>query len=125
MFGSIRGDGTISIDFFLVSPDTFVMLRYAVFTSIAQPSDPISPRVYAITRKNRILVVYLGTLALARLIISIASTFTKHPKAIGLYPYPIDVSNLCVIVTSRRFISIQNSIGAAFSMELRPFQFLA
>ena len=117
--------GTISIDFFFVSSVTFITLRYAVFTCIAQPSDQISPREYAITRKNRILVVYLGTLVLARLIISLASTFIKHPKTIDIYPYPIDVSNLCVIVTSRRFRSIQNSIGAAFSTESRPFKFLA
>ena len=115
----------VSIDFFLVSLDISITLRYVVFTSIVQPSDSISPKVYAVTRKNKMLAVYLRTLVLARLIISLASTFIKHPKVIGTYPLLIGASNLCVIVINHWFMSIQNSIGAAFSMELRPFQLLA
>ena len=109
----------------MVSSDIFITLRHVVFTSIVQRSDSISPRVYAVTRKNKMLAVYLGTLVLARLIISLASTFIKHPKVIGIYPFLIDAFNLCVIVTNFRFMSTQNPIGAAFGMEPCPSQLLA
>ena len=102
----------------MVSSDIFITLRYVVFTCITtcitQLSYSIPPRVYAVTRKNKILAVYLGTLVLARLIISLASTFIKHPKTIDIYAYPIDAFNMCVIITDLRPMSFPNSIGTVF-----------
>ena len=77
------------------------------------------PRVCAITSKSKIITAYFGTLVLARLIISLASSFSRLPTAIDLYSFPVDAFNLCVIVVSLRFMSIPNTVGVVFGTWLR------
>ncbi|KAF9646546.1 hypothetical protein BDM02DRAFT_3188752 [Thelephora ganbajun] len=85
------------IMFFLFSSDIFITLR-----------------VYAITFKNKMLVVYFGTLALARLAMSLASAFTKPPAIIDLPRIPVDAFNLCGIMVTLQFKLVPNAIGTAF-----------
>jgi hypothetical protein len=61
-------------------------------------------RIYAITLGNKILMVYFGTLALARLAVSLASSFVKPPVIATLPHIPVDAFNLLA----------PNSIGTAF-----------
>ena len=51
---------------------------------------------------------------LARLIISLVSTFIEHPMTIDINPYPIDTFNMWVIVTDLRPMSFPNSIGTVW-----------
>ena len=115
----------VLIHFFLVSSDIFVALRYVLFICITQPSDPISPRVYAVARKSKILAVYFGTLLSARLIISLILSFVKHPMTADIFPYPIEAFDLCAIVINLRYTTVPNSIGIAFGTCSPLFRLLA
>ena len=68
------------------------------------------------TFKNKILTTYLGTLALARLAVSFATSFLKPPTIVGLPPLPVDAFDLCGIVVHLQFKMVPNSIGAAFGL---------
>lgn len=71
-------------------------------------------RLYAITSKNKILAAYFGTLALARLAMTLASTFSVSPTIINLPQVPIDAFDLCAVVVEFKFKLVPNSIGCAF-----------
>ena len=71
-------------------------------------------RVYAITFKNKILAVYFGTLALARLAVSLASAFARPVAFVDLPPIPIDAFNFCPVVPNLQFKLVPNAIGTAF-----------
>ena len=83
-----------------------------------QPIRP-SPRVYAITFKNKILAVYCGTLTLARLSMALATAFFKPPTFIDLPALPIDAFNMCLSVVDLRLMLIPSSLGTAFGASLR------
>jgi len=68
------------------------------------------------TFKNKILVAYLGTLALARLAVSLVTAFIKPPTIVDLPPLPVDAFDLCGIVVHLRFKMVPNSIGTAFGL---------
>ena len=78
-------------------------------------------RIYAITFKNKILAVYFGSLALTRVAMTLASTFTKPPVIISLPRIPVDAFNLCGIKIDLQFKLVPNSIGTVFGMWLRSF----
>ena len=71
-------------------------------------------RIYAITFGNNILAVYFGTLALARLAMSLATSFIKTPAVVALPPVPLDVFDLCGVVAHLRFKLVPNSLATAF-----------
>ena len=62
------------------------------------------------TFKNKILAAYLGSLALARLAVSLATSFVKPPTIVSLPPLPVDAFNLCGIVVHLQFKMVPNSI---------------
>jgi len=65
------------------------------------------------TLKNKILVVYFGTLALARLVMGLASFL--HPVTfLDLPPIPIEAFNLCPTVAHPRFKLVPVSIATVF-----------
>ena len=72
------------------------------------------PRIYAISFKNRILVVYFGTLALARLAATFAANFAKPPVYAPLPALPIDAFGLCGVHVDLSLTFIPYSIGTAF-----------
>ena len=71
-------------------------------------------RVYAITFGNKILAVYFGTLALARLAVSLASSFVRPVAFVDLPPIPIDAFNFCAVVPQLQFRFVPNAVGTAF-----------
>jgi len=89
----------VLIVFFLFSSDIFITLR-----------------VYAITFRNKAFVVYFGTLALTRFVVSLAASFLKPPTIVSLPPVPVDAFNLCATVADIQFGSAPNSIGTAFEL---------
>lgn len=86
--------------FFLLSSDIFITLR-----------------IYAISLGNKILVAYFGTMALARLSLSLASSFAKPVAVMALPRIPeIDAFNLCGLIITLQFKSVPNAIGTAFEL---------
>ena len=77
------------------------------------------------TFKNKILAAYLGTLAFARLVVSLATSFTKPPTIVNLPPLPVDAFNLCGIVTHLQFKIVPNAMATAFGKYLCSFRLLA
>jgi len=80
-------------------------------------------RVYAVTFRNKVLVVYFGTLALARFMIALIVVLIKHPTIVGSLPVPIDAFNQCATVMDLRLMLIPSSLGTAF--ELSAFLVIA
>jgi len=105
----------VLIMFFLVSSDIFITLRCAEFHS-ALPGWLMRrrPRIYAITSGKTIFAVYFGTLALARLTVALATSFTTAPTIANFPPLPVDATHLCVIVIDLQFKLAPNSIATAF-----------
>ena len=56
-------------------------------------------RVYAITCKNKIIAAYFGILLLARLAVSLGTTFNSPPVVVKSPPVSIDVTESCGLVT--------------------------
>ena len=81
--------------------------------------------MYAITFKNKIIGVYFGTLTLARLATSLASTFIGPPTFVDLSQLPIGTFGMCGIIVDLQFMIVPSSIGTAFGTLLRWFQLLA
>ena len=78
-------------------------------------------RVYAITFKNKVIGIYLGALALARLATSLASPFVGPPKFVDLSQLPIGNFSMCGIIVDLQFMIVPSSIGTAFGAWLRWF----
>ena len=57
------------------------------------------------------LAVYFGTLVLARLAMSLVSSFLKPPAVAELPSIPIDAFKLCVINADLQLMVAPNSIG--------------
>jgi hypothetical protein len=75
-------------------------------------------RIYAISFRSKILLVYFGILALARFSLSLAASFSKPPVAISLPRIPeIDAFNMCAIVVDLSFKLVPNSVGTAFGTQ--------
>lgn len=90
----------VLIVFFLLSSDIFITLR-----------------IYAISLGNRMLVAYFGTMALARLTLSLASSFANPIAVVNLPRIPeIDAFNLCGLIIDLRFKLVPNAIGTAFEL---------
>lgn len=68
------------------------------------------------TFKNKILTAYLVTLALARLAVSLATSFVKPAMIVDLPPLPVDAFDLCGVVIHLQFKMVPNSIGTAFGL---------
>ena len=71
-------------------------------------------RVYAISFKNKVFVVYFGILALARSVTTFASVIATPPAITPFPPLPIDASNLCGIGVDIHLMLVPYSIGTAF-----------
>lgn len=100
--------------FFLSSSDIFITLRYDLFVSFLSRMIRFRLRVYAITFRNKILAAYFGTLVLARLTVSLASSFVQPVIFTDLPPIPINTFGFCPIVAHLRFRLIPSAIGTAF-----------
>ena len=70
--------------------------------------------MYAITFRNKIVAVYFGTLAFARLAVTLASAFLQPVTFIELPPVPVDAFNLCPVVVHLRFKLAPNSLSTTF-----------
>lgn len=103
-----------SVAFFFLASDIFVMLRYIVSADMVRLIETISSRVYAITSKNRIIAVYLGTLVLAKLITNFITGFLKPPSVVPIPPIPLDFFNMCTMNVDLHLMVIPNSIGTVF-----------
>ena len=64
------------------------------------------------------LAAYFGALALARVAVSLATSFIKPPTIVDLPPFPVDAFDLCGIVVHLQFKMVPNSIGSAFGKHL-------
>jgi len=106
--------------FSLFSSDIFITLRYTVFLLSLNQLIPFHLRVYAISFRNKTLVVYFGTLASARLAVSLASAFARPVAFVDLPPIPIDALNFCPVVPNLQFRLVPNAIGTAFGEWVVP-----
>lgn len=72
-------------------------------------------RICAITSRSKILAVYFGALALARLATAVATPIIK-PPSVGdrIPPIPLDIFYVCAILADLDFMHVSNSIGTAF-----------
>jgi len=111
-----------SVTFFLFSSDIFVTLRYAISTEIADCREQFRPRIYAITSKNKLLTVYFGALALARMAVPFVSAIVEPPTITNLPPIPIDFFNLCAVKINLQLMVIPNSIGSVFGKQFPSLQ---
>jgi len=100
--------------FSLFSSDIFITLRYTVFILSLDQLIGFHLRVYAITFRNKILAVYFGTLALARLAVSLASSFARPVAFVDLPPIPIDAFNFCPVLPNLQFRLVPNALGTVF-----------
>jgi len=96
----------ISFMIFLLSSDTFIVLR-----------------VYAITFRNKRLAVYFGTLILARFTIGLVAAFIKPPTILEFPLVPVDAFNQCATIVNLHLMLIPSSLGTAF--ELSAFLVIA
>jgi len=85
--------------FFLFSSDVFIILR-----------------IYAITLKNKVLAVYFVALSLARLSLSLASSFANTPSITTFPEIPVDAFNLCRIIAQLKFKFVPSIIGSVFEL---------
>lgn len=91
--------------------------RVHLLISITRPIR-LSPRVYAISSKNKLLAVYLGTLASAKFIVTLASSFIRPPVIVMFPPLPVDAAKLCGYVMDFKFKLVPHSIGTTFGTHL-------
>ena len=98
--------------FFLSSSDIFITLR-CVFILSPNRLIRFRLRIYAITFKNKILIVYFGILAVARFAVGLAS-FLQPATFLDLPPIPIEAFNLCPTVAHPRFKLVPVSIATVF-----------
>ena len=85
-------------------------------------------RIYAISFKNKFVAVYFGTLALLRLILSLASTFLRPMTLFGVPNLPIDTSNLCPTNIHLEFKLVPYVIATTFgewSCLFRPLAYIS
>ena len=110
----------LPVMFFLFSSDIFFTLRCVLPSlNLLTGRCDILPRIYALTFRNKILVVYFGTLAVARLVAAFTASVVRPFTFVDLSQIPADAFNLCGIVVEFPFMIIPSSIGTAFGMQLR------
>ena len=79
------------------------------------------------TFRNKLLAVYFGVLALARLVGTLVTWLIKPPVYIDFPKIPVDAFNLCgtSTIADRHLKAILNSIGTAYGASSLSFQPLA
>jgi len=66
------------------------------------------------TLGNKLVAVYFGALALARLAVTLASLFLRPVTLMDLPPIPVDAFNLCPVVVDLQFKVVPNSLATTF-----------
>jgi len=114
--------------FFLLSSDVFITLRYAVPTFVLQLADIwCYLRVYALTVRNKFIVVYFGSIAVTRYAMSLALSLAGPIRLFDLpqTPIPLDTLNTCLVIPQFRFKLVPNSLAIVFGEQTYSFQLLA
>lgn len=82
------------------------------------------PRIYALTFKNKLLMVYFGSMALTGFIVSVIGFSSRPPEIVTLPWLPTDSASLCTLIAIFKFKLVPLSILTTFGMWLRSFRSL-
>ena len=99
--------------FFLTSSDIFIILRYICAYLSYGLLKPFCLRIYALTLKNKLILVFFGILALAKDGVWLA-IYLPHMTVFEPPSVPIDTLDICTYLWSSPYKMVPVILGTVF-----------